>query len=316
MSDGAPCERGIGAAGTMPLRDMEVPGLIPGVGEVKLDLKEARQGRQHSRQQQRQEEKASCRGRSLVDRDRCLGVIAEAVDGHRRELKVISQGLNLCKGTLCSDVVEVRAWVTGALEEQQGTMLRMMGKVVKLRKAIEGPGRARSAKGKIVTGGELSGRRSVHKAGAPTMKESSKGEAQGTPASLTEAPCVQAEVCDGGCDSAAGAVSGTPDQPQLSTTPDVHVQGGQGVPLMLAATTGRVAKAADAKVVDGASVHTDGVSTVSTVQWESRADVDDRAGSEGDGKVHGGCWSGSSCNLGGDWEQGLQGIFGGGSGGV
>ena len=32
-------------------------------------------------------------------------------------------------------------------------------------------------------------------------------------------------------------------------------------------------------------MHTDGVSTVSTVQWESRADVDDRAGSEGDGKV-------------------------------
>ena len=32
-------------------------------------------------------------------------------------------------------------------------------------------------------------------------------------------------------------------------------------------------------------MHTDSISTVSTVLWESRADVDDRVGSEGDGKV-------------------------------
>jgi hypothetical protein len=50
---------------------------------------------------------------------------------------------------------------------------------------------------------------------------------------------------------------------------------------------GRVGEAANSKAVGGhgASVHTDGISTVSTVLWESRADVDDRAGSEGDGKV-------------------------------
>ena len=54
-----------------------------------------------------------------MDRDRCLDVIAEAVDDHRRELKVISRGLDLCEGTLCSDVANVRTWVTSALEEQQ-----------------------------------------------------------------------------------------------------------------------------------------------------------------------------------------------------
>ena len=54
---------------------------------------------------------------------------------------------------------------------------------------------------------------------------------------------------------------------------------------MLAAISGRIGAAAVVKVVGGASVHTDGFSTVSTVLWESWADVDDRAGSEGDGKV-------------------------------
>ena len=46
-----------------------------------------------------------------------------------------------------------------------------------------------------------------------------------------------------------------------------------------------VEKAAVEKATGGASVHTGGASTVSTVLWESRADVDDRAGSDGDGKV-------------------------------
>ena len=58
-----------------------------------------------------------------MDRDRCLDVIAEAVDDHRRELKVISRGLDLCESTLCSDVADVRAWVTSALEEQQMMMV-------------------------------------------------------------------------------------------------------------------------------------------------------------------------------------------------
>ena len=55
---------------------------------------------------------------------------------------------------------------------------------------------------------------------------------------------------------------------------------------MLAAISERVETAADVKkAVGGASVHTDDAGTVSTVLWESRADVDDRAGSDGDGKV-------------------------------
>ena len=57
------------------------------------------------------------------------------------------------------------------------------------------------------------------------------------------------------------------------------------MPPTLAAIAGRLAEAAGVKAVGGASVHTDGVSTVSTVLWESGADVDDRAGSRGDGSM-------------------------------
>ena len=93
-----------------------------------------------------------------MDRDRCFDVIAEAVDSHRQELKVISRGLDLCESTLCSDVASVRTWVTSALEEQQKMMLRVMGEVVKLGKAIKGSRRARGAEGKVVEeGGEFSG---------------------------------------------------------------------------------------------------------------------------------------------------------------
>ena len=87
MSYGAPWEQGISAADTMPLCDMEVPGLVPDVSAVELDMKEAQQGHQHSRRQRRWEKKASRRERSLVDRDRCFDVIAGAVDSHRQELQ-------------------------------------------------------------------------------------------------------------------------------------------------------------------------------------------------------------------------------------
>jgi hypothetical protein len=153
-----------------------------------------------------------------------LDVIAEAVGSHRRELKVISRGLDLCESTLCSDVGKVRTWVTSALEEQQQMLLRVMSEVVRLGKFMEGSGRARGAEEKVVEeGGELSGRHGVQEADSSAMKENGKGEAQGKPASFAEAPYMQAEVCDGVCGSAAGAVGGTPDQPRLSTTPDVHV---------------------------------------------------------------------------------------------
>ena len=75
MSYGAPCERGVSAADTMPLWDMEVLGLFPDVGEVELALKEAWCGRQCGRRQRRRKAAASHRERSLVDRDWCYGVI-------------------------------------------------------------------------------------------------------------------------------------------------------------------------------------------------------------------------------------------------
>ena len=235
----------------MPPRDMEVPGLVPDVGEIELNTKGARKRRsQRRRRQRRREEKASCRERSLVDRDRWLDVIAEAVDGHRRELKVISRGLDLCEGTLCFDVAKVRTWVTSALEEQQRVMLRVMGEVVKLGKAIEGSRRARSAEGKVFEeGGKFSGGYGVQEMDAPAVEESAKGKtlALGEPVLPAEDPSVQARVCAGSRDSAAGAVGGTPDQPRLSTASDVHVRGGQWAPPTLAAISGRAEKAAVAR---------------------------------------------------------------------
>ena len=286
MSYGAPWERGVGAADTMPQRDLEVPGLVPAVDGVGLATKEARRHHsQRERRQRRREEESLRKERSVVDRERCFDVIAEEVDDHRRELKVISRGLDLCESTLCSDVANVRTWVTSALEEQQRMMLRMMNEMLKLGKAIEGSRRARGAEEKIVEeGGGFSRGYGVQEADAPAMEESDKGKAQGTSSSLAGAPCVQAEVCDGGCGSAVGAVGGTPDQPRLPTAPDVHVRGGRGVPPTLAAIAGRLAEAA-VTVVGGASVHTDEVGTVSTVLWESGTDVDDRAGSGGDGSM-------------------------------
>jgi len=156
---------------------MEVPGLVPDVDTVGLNTKEARKRRsQRGRRQRRREETASRRERSLVDRDRCFGVIAEAVDSHRRELKVISRGLDLCESTLCSHVASMRTWVTSALEEQQRMMLRVMGEMVRLGKVIEGSRHARGAEGKVVEeGGEFSGGHGVQEADASAMEESDKG---------------------------------------------------------------------------------------------------------------------------------------------
>ena len=89
MSYGAPWEWGGSAAGTMPQRDMEAPGLVPDVSGVGLSTKKARRNcHQCGQWQWHQEEKVPHKERSLVDRDCCLDVIAEAVDGHRQELKV------------------------------------------------------------------------------------------------------------------------------------------------------------------------------------------------------------------------------------
>ena len=55
---------------------------------------------------------------------------------------------------------------------------------------------------------------------------------------------------------------------------------------MMAAVNKKIKKAAAfERAIGKAAMSSDGASTVSTVLWESRADVDDRAGSDDDGKV-------------------------------
>ena len=186
-----------------------------------------------------------------------------------------------------------------ALEEQQRMVLHVMGEVVKLRKDIKGLRCVCGAEGKIVEeGGELSGGYSVQEADAPAMEESDKGKALGKPALPVEAPSMQVRVCKGSCDSAASAVGGTSNQPWLSMAPDIHVQGGQWVPPMLATISGRVKKVAIKKAASSASGHTSGDSTVSTVLWESQANVGDWAGSDGDGEVE--AASGAEATI---WEE-------------
>ena len=164
-------------------------------------------------------------------------------------------------------------------------VLCMMSEMVRLGKVIEGLWRVRSAVGRVVEeGGKLSGGYGVQETDASAVKENNTGKALGTSASPAKAPSVQAEICEGSGGSAAGAVGGTPDQPRLLTALDVHVRGGLWVPPTLAAIC-RVEEAAVVKAVGSALGHANSASTVSTVLWESQANVDDRAGFDGGGKA-------------------------------
>ena len=158
-----------------------------------------------------------------------------------------------------------------ALEEQQKMMLRVMSEMLRLRKVIEESGCARGAGGKVIEeGGESSGRHSVQKMGASTVKKSDKGKGQGKPVSLVEAPSMQAGVCDGGCGSAVGAVGGIPGQPQPSTVTGVHVRRSMWVHPMMAAVNEKIKKAAAfERAISKAAMSSNSASTVSTVLWES-----------------------------------------------
>ena len=94
MSCGAPWEQGVGVSDTTPLLDLEVPGLVPDADGNGLSAKQARRHRyQRDRRQRRRVEKLSREERYQVDQDRCLDVVAEAVDENRWGLSVISRGL-------------------------------------------------------------------------------------------------------------------------------------------------------------------------------------------------------------------------------
>ena len=65
---------------------MEVPGLVSDADGDELKTREDRRHRyQRDWRQLRREEKSSRKERSQEDRDRCLGMIAEVVDGHRQD---------------------------------------------------------------------------------------------------------------------------------------------------------------------------------------------------------------------------------------
>ena len=153
MSYGAPWERGVGAADTMPQRDMEVPGLVPDVGEVGLNTKEARKRRsQRGRRQRRREEEASRKARSKEDEGRCLDVLAEAMEENRRGLSVVSRGLDLCESTICNDIASVRTWVVDAMKVQDNMIERVADKLIAAVASILESQRAHRVEEKAVEG--------------------------------------------------------------------------------------------------------------------------------------------------------------------
>ena len=76
------------------------------------------------------------------------------------------------------------------------------------------------AEGKVIEEvGESSGKHGLQEADASAMEESGTGRVPSKPTSPAEASSMQAGACEGSCDSAAGVVDGTPDQPADAQPP-------------------------------------------------------------------------------------------------
>ena len=171
------------------MHDMEVPGLVPDVDGVELNTKKARRNcYQRGRRQRRREEKSSRKARSREDKDRCLDVLAEAVEENRRELSVVSRGLDLCESTICSDIASVRTWVVDALRVQEGMIERVADKLIAAMASILESQRAHRVEGKAAEEvGAVSGGHGVQKADASAIEGDGTGNALGKPASPAEA---------------------------------------------------------------------------------------------------------------------------------
>ena len=86
----------------------------------------------------RVEEEAARQGRSQVNQGNVLGKSSKAMDAHCLELSAVSRAVDPCERTLCSDISQVRTWVTSEMAAQQTMVLRMMQEMVMLGKAIGG----------------------------------------------------------------------------------------------------------------------------------------------------------------------------------
>ena len=81
------------------------------------------------------------KAQSREDKARCLDVLAEAVEENRRGLSVVSRGLNLCEGTICSDIASVRTWVVDALIVQESMIECVTDKMIAaMARIVEGRG--------------------------------------------------------------------------------------------------------------------------------------------------------------------------------
>jgi hypothetical protein len=221
----------------MPQRDLEVPGLVPDVGWVELNTKDARRHRsQHGRRQQCREEEVSRKAWSKEDEGRCLDVLAEAMEENRRGLSVVSRGLDLCESTICNDIVSVRTWVVDAMRVQDSMIERMADNLIAAVASILESQRAHRVEEKAAEGvGVGSGGHDVQVMAASAVGGNGTGNALGKPTSSAGALSVQARACDGSCGSAAGAVGRKPDLPRLPVAAHVHIRGGCSAAPMAAA---------------------------------------------------------------------------------
>ena len=116
MSDGAPCEQGVGQVRSASLLGREVPGGVPSDGETQIGSKKERRVRYQRGRQRRQKAAASAgKVRTRVDRGRSMKVVCAEMDDFRHTMRAMSKGLDLSERSLRAEVSEVRQGAEAAV---------------------------------------------------------------------------------------------------------------------------------------------------------------------------------------------------------
>ena len=111
MSDGAPCEQGVGQGRSTSLLGREVPECAPDGGGTQLDSKKARRERyQHGRRERQTVVASAAKRRARVDRGRSLKVVCAQMIDLRHTTRGISKGLDLCESSVRAEISAVRRW--------------------------------------------------------------------------------------------------------------------------------------------------------------------------------------------------------------
>ena len=111
MSDGAPCEQGVGQVRPASMLGREVPEGVPSGRRTQVGSKEARRLRYQRGRRKRQKAVASAeKVRARVDRGRSLKVVCAEVVDLRHTARGLSRGLDLCESSVHTEISAVRRW--------------------------------------------------------------------------------------------------------------------------------------------------------------------------------------------------------------